>query len=286
MSKQKKTIEIKSNTGIFDVNFLEILDYRNLIWQFVTKDFIVSYKQTVLGPAWAVLRPFLLTVVFTFIFGNVAKLGPAGVPAFIFYYSGNILWSYFSTCLTETSDTFVKNKGILSKVYFPRLIMPISITLSKLIPFGIQFIFLVFFIIYYLIVQQNINPNIYMLMTPLFILQLALLGMGIGIIITSVTKKYRDLLVLSQFIIQVWMYFSPITYDVKKMPSLAPGGKYHLLFMLNPITPVVNAFRYAFLGIGEINWLFYNIGWIITIFVIFIGVIVYNRAEKTFVDTI
>lgn len=277
---------IKPKTGWFDLPIRELLRYKDLIFLFVKRNFISLYKQTVLGPAWAVIQPFLTTVVFSLVFGSIAGLAPGGVPSFIFYLSGNVIWGYFSACLTQTSDTFIANSGILGKVYFPRLVMPVSTVLSKLIDFAIQFAFMLIFVVIYTLTNAGVHPNWYVLMTPVLILQLAMLSLGCGVIISAATTKYRDLRMLVTFGVQLWMYASPIAYDMFSMGAFAPGSKYYGLYMLNPVTPVVNVFRYGFLGIGQIDWLYYGIGWITTVVLLFLGVLLFSRVEKTFMDTV
>ncbi len=283
---EKFTTVIQPKTGWFDLHLKELLQYRDLIFLFVKRNFVSQYKQTVLGPLWAIIQPLLTTVVFTLVFGNIAGLAADGVPSFIFYLSGTILWTYFSQCLTQTANTFVANRQTLGKVYFPRLVMPISTVMSNLISLAIQFAFMVIFLVFYTVTNQGCHPNLYILMTPLIILQLALLSLGCGIIISALTTKYRDLAMLVSFGIQLWMYASPVAYDMNSMAVFAPGGKYHTLIMLNPITPIVHLFRYAYLGLGEIEWLFYGISWLVTLVVLFIGIILFSRVEKTFMDTV
>jgi lipopolysaccharide transport system permease protein len=283
---EKFTTVIQPKTGWFDLHLKELLQYRDLIFLFVKRNFVSQYKQTVLGPLWAIIQPLLTTVVFTLVFGNIAGLAADGVPSFIFYLSGTILWTYFNQCLTQTANTFVANSHTMGKVYFPRLVMPISTVMSNLISLCIQFIFMVIFLIFYTVTNQGCHPNLYILMTPLIILQLALLSLGCGIIISSLTTKYRDLAMLVGFGAQLWMYATPVAYDINSMAVLATGGKYHALYMLNPVTPIVNLFRCAYLGIGEIEWLFYGISWLITLIVLFIGILLFSKVEKTFMDTV
>lgn len=284
-SKKFETV-IEPKSGWFDLHLKELLEYRDLIILFVKRNFVSMYKQTVLGPLWAIIQPLLTTVVFTLVFGNIAGLAADGVPSFIFYLSGTILWTYFNQCLTQTANTFVANRNTLGKVYFPRLVMPVSTVLSNLISLAIQFVFMVIFLIYYVITNQGCHPNLYILMTPLIILQLALLSLGCGIIISALTTKYRDLAMLVGFGTQLWMYASPIAYDMSAMAVFAPGGKYHTLYMLNPVTSIVNLFRYAYLGLGNMEWIFYGISWLITLVVLFIGIILFSKVEKTFMDTV
>ncbi|MDO4413622.1 MAG: ABC transporter permease [Erysipelotrichaceae bacterium] len=286
MEEKEILTVIKPKSGWFDLPIKELFHYKDLIFLFVKRNFISLYKQTILGPAWAIIQPFLTTVVFSLIFGNIAGLAAAGVPTFIFYLSGNVVWHYFSSVLTGTSSTFIANAGILGKVYFPRLVMPISTALSKLIDFVIQYAFMIVFLIYYAVTGQGVHPNWYILMTPLILLQLAMLSLGCGVIISAATTKYRDLRMLVSFGVQLWMYASPVAYDMYSMSVFAPGGKYHTLYMLNPVTSVINIFRYAYLGIGQIDWAYYGISWIVTLIILFLGIILFSRVEKTFMDTV
>ena len=280
------TTVIRSEEKGLNLHLKDVWRYRDLILLFVKRSFITRYKQTILGPAWAIINPLLTTVVFTFIFGNIAGLGAQGVPSFIFYFSGNCMWGYFSGCLTGTAHTFISNRGILGKVYFPRMVMPVSRVLSGLITFGIQFVFFVGFLLYYTLTGQGVHPNWYLLMFPLLILQMACLSLGVGIIFSSLTTKYRDLNMLIGFGVSMWMYATPVAYDMEAMGAFSFGGKYHAMYMLNPVTSIINIFRYGALGIGRIEWLYYGISWIVTVIMLFIGLIMFNRVEKTFMDTI
>ena len=286
MEKDDFSTVIKSTTGWFDIHLKELFRYKDLIFLFVKRNFISQYKQTILGPVWAVIQPLLTTVVFTLVFGGIAGLAADGVPSFIFYLSGTILWTYFSSCLAQTANTFITNSAILGKVYFPRLVMPISTVVSNLISLGIQYAFLLIFLIYYLISNQGVSPSIGVLLTPVIVIQLALLSLGCGIIISALTTKYRDLAMLVTFGTQLWMYASPIAYDMFSLAAFAPGGKWHLLYMCNPITPIVNIFRYVYLGIGSIEWGYYGLSWITTLILLILGIILFSRVEKTFMDTV
>lgn len=286
MEKQKFSTVIVPKTGWFDLNLKEVLKYRDLIFLFVKRNFVSRYKQTILGPAWAIIQPFLTTVMFTLIFGNIAGLAPGGIPSFVFYLSGNVLWGYFSGCLTSTANTFVANSHTMGKVYFPRLVMPISSVLSQLINFAIQYAFLVCFLIFYAVTGQGVAPNWWILMTPVLLLQLAMLSLGFGVIISAMTTKYRDLAMLVGFGVQLWMYATPVAYDMFSMGAFAPGGKWHSLYMCNPVTPIVNIFRYAYLGIGSVDWNYYLLSWGVTAVVLFAGIVLFNRVEKTFMDTV
>ncbi len=280
------TTVIQSNSTGLNLHLKELWSYRDLVMLFVKRNFVTNYKQTILGPAWAIIQPLLTTVVFTIIFGNIAGLGAQGVPSFVFYFSGTFMWTYFSSCLTGTANTFISNRAILGKVYFPRLVMPVSNVISNLIMLAIQFVFFIGFLIYYTLSGQGTHPNIYLLMFPLLVLQMACLSLGVGVIISALTTKYRDLAMLISFGVQIWMYSTPVAYDMEAMGAFATGGKYHSLYMLNPVTPIINIFRYGFMGIGQIEWGFYAISWVTTIVLLFLGVVMFNRVEKTFMDTI
>lgn len=278
--QEYKTV-IKPKRAWFDLNLKELFRYRDLIMLFVRRTFVSQYKQTILGPAWAVIQPLLTTVVLTVVFGNIAGLAPSGVPTFAFYMCGSIAWGYFSSCLTATSHTFTANSAILGKVYFPRLVMPVSTVLSQLISFAVQFCFFLIFLFYYLITGANVHPNWWVLLTPVILLHLALLSLGVGIIISALTTKYRDLAMVVGFGVQLWMYATPVAYDLSMIPERFLG-----VYMLNPVTPVITLFRYAFLGVGEPHFVAYGISWLITIAVLFVGILLFNRVEKTFMDTV
>ena len=279
MEQQFSTV-IKPKQKLLDLKIRELWRYRDLISLFVRRTFVAQYKQTVLGPAWAVIQPLFTTVIFTFIFGGMAGLAPGGVPSFLFYMCGNVAWTYFSGALTATASTFTANSSIMGKVYFPRLVMPVSTVLSNLISFAIQFVFFLLFFAYYLIVGQVV-PNWYALLTPVLVIQMAALGLGFGIIISALTTKYRDLAMLVSFGVQIWMYLTPVAYDISIIPE-----KYMGLYMLNPMTPVINAFRYGWLGTGSFELGYYLLSWAMTAAVLLLGVVLFNRVEKTFMDTV
>lgn len=281
MEAKKFQTVIEPKNKLLDFKLKEVWNYRDLVMLFVRRTFVAQYKQTILGPAWAIVQPLFTTVIFTFVFGNLAGLAPSGVPTFIFYLCGSIAWTYFSGCLTATSTTFTANSSIMGKVYFPRLVMPISTVISQLIAFGIQAIFFAAFLIYYFVIGADVHPNVYMLLTPVLILQLALLGLGFGIIISALTTKYRDLAMVVGFGTQIWMYLTPVAYDIGIIPERLMG-----IYMLNPVTPVICMLRYAFLGIGELQLEYYLISWAVTILVVFVGIIMFNKVEKTFMDTV
>ncbi len=284
--EQKWTTIVKSENKFFDMDIKGLENCKDLILLFVRRTFVAKYKQTVLGPAWAIIQPFFTTVVYSVFFGNIAGLGASGVPNFIFYLSGTIVWTLFSSCLSSVSNTFAGNAGILGKVYFPRLVMPLSTAISQFIGFFIQFAFMLCFLVYYMITDAGVAPNLFVLMTPVLLIQLAVLGMGFGMVITSLTTKYRDLGMVVGFGVSLWSYCSPVAYDMFSRSQLAPGTLLYKIYMLNPVTPSINIFRYAFLGIGEIDWLFYAISCVTTVAVACIGAVMFSKAEKTFMDTV
>ena len=277
---EKYDVVIEPKTGWFDIDLEGLWKYRDLILLFVKRNFIAQYKQTILGPAWAIIQPMLTTVIFTVVFGSMAGLSADGVPSFLFYMSGTIAWTYFSTCLTKTADTFTGNARIFGKVYFPRLVMPISTVLTNLIAFSIQFTMFLGFLVFY-VVRGEVHPSIYMLLLPLIVVQMAMLALGSGIIISALTTKYRDLKMLISFGVQLWMYGTPVAYDIRIVPQKLLG-----MYMLNPMTPIINSFRKAFLGIGVFQPRYYLCGWGVTLVILFIGVILFNQVEKTFMDTV
>ena len=282
MEKEKNWLKvIRPKTGLQNFSFTELIQKKDLIFLFVRREFVAKYKQTILGPAWAIIQPFLTTVVYSLIFGQIAHISSGEVPNFIFYLSGTIIWGFFANCFTQTANTFVTNREILGKVYFPRLVMPISTVLSQLISFAIQFVFMVCFLVYYVIIGIAVKPNVCILLTPILLLQMGLLGLGFGIIISALTTKYRDLAMLITFGIQLWQYASPVAYDISIIPERMMS-----IYLLNPVTPIILAFKYAYLGIGSINWLYYGISWLTTVIVLLVGLLLFGRVEKTFMDTI
>lgn len=281
MQGENWTTIIKPKTGWFDINLKELIQYKDLIVMFVKRDFKTMYKQTILGPLWIIINPLLTTFMFTIVFGNIANIPTDGVPQLVFYMLGTTVWTYFSSCLTKTSSTFTANAAIFGKVYFPRLVTPISTVISGLINFGVQFLMFLGFMIYFQMLGLPIQPNLYILITPLLLVQLAALALGFGIIISSLTTKYRDLAVLVGFGVQLWMYATPVVY-----PASQIGGKLKVLMMLNPVSPIVESFRYAFLGSGSIPWNYLGISMVTTLVVLFVGVVLFSRVEKTFMDTV
>lgn len=271
------------------INFKEVWEYRDLIGLFVKRDFTAKYKQTVLGPLWAVIQPFLTTVVFSIIFGSLAGLTTSDVageglamPSFLFYMIGTITWSYFSSTVTANANTFIVNRSIMGKVYYPRIVTPISTALANLISSGIQIVmFCVIAFVYSLLGLADIRVSAYLLLFPVLVVQLVMLSTGVGIIISSLTTKYRDLTMLVGFGLHLWQYLSPIPYGLALIPE-----KYMGLYMLNPVTPVVTTMRLAFFGTGYFDWGWYGLSLTVTVVVFFVGLVMFNKIERTFMDTV
>jgi lipopolysaccharide transport system permease protein len=272
---------IRPQRNWLDLQLGELWRYRDLVQLFVWRDFVSQYKQTILGPLWYLIQPLITTITFTFIFGNIANLPTDGLPQFLFYMSGTVIWSYFSNCLMKTSETFVSNANLFGKVYFPRLAVPVSILISNLITFGIQFAFFLFFMLYFAWNGSVIHPNWWILLTPVLIFVMAGLGLGFGIIVSSLTTKYRDLRFLVQFGVQLLMYATPVIYPVSSIPE-----RFQWIIRANPMTPIVEIFRYAFLGAGTVDQiqLLYSCGFMIVI--VTVALIIFHRVESTFMDTV
>lgn len=272
---------IKGHTSLFDLKFNDLWRYRDLLWMFVKRDFVSFYKQTVLGPLWFFIQPLFTTLVFTFVFGNLAKISTDGLPQQLFYLSGITAWNYFSDCLTKTSTVFRDNASIFGKVYFPRLIMPLSIVVSNLVRFLVQLLLLVLMMFYFGMQGASFEVTYYIIFFPFLVVLMALLGLGLGLIITAMTTKYRDLTFLVSFGVQLLMYGTTVIYPLSAAPS-----KYKSIIELNPMTGIIEAFRFAFLGKGEFT--LWSIGYsvLVTLIVLFLGVIIFNKTEKNFVDTI
>ena len=271
---------IESRHSLFDINLKELWHYRDLLVLFVRRDFVTVYKQTLLGPLWFFIQPLLTTITFTIIFGNVAQLSTDGAPKIVFYMAGITLWGYFSTCLTTVSGVFNANAGIFGKVYFPRLIMPLTIVISNLMKFGVQFLLFICFVIYFTL-QNQIQPNNWILLTPLIIVLMALISMGIGLILSSMTTKYKDLNQLIGFGVQLFMYATPVIYPSSSVPST-----YQWVVELNPLVGLFDYMRFAYLGVGEFTILDLVYPSIFSIVILAIGVLVFNKTQKTFMDTV
>lgn len=275
------TMILRPKRSLLDVNLRELWQYRDLIMLFVNRDFVSKFKQTILGPLWFVIQPLLTTIMFTIIFGNIAGLSTSGIPKMLFYMSGVVGWTYFSTCLNDTSQTFIKNASIFGKVYFPRLALPISIVISNLVSFVIQFVFLCCFVVYFMLIGTPLSLNMNILWIPFLVVLMAGLGLGFGIIISSLTTKYRDLTHLVTFGVTLWMYATPIIYPLSGIPE-----KYRMFVMANPMTPVIETFKSAILGVGEINYASLLYSFIFTVVLLAVGIIIFNKVEKTFMDTV
>ncbi len=286
MDEKQWDVIVRADDGRNRADWKGLKNCKDLIFLWVRRNFVTRYKQTVLGPAWAIIQPLFTTIVFSVVFGNIAGLGADGVPNFIFYLSGTIIWTLFSHCLTANSSTFVSNAGIMGKVYFPRLVMPISTAISQFITFGIQFAFFIVFLLYYVLFGTGVYPNALILMLPLILIQTAVLGTGLGIIVSSLTTKYRDLTMAVGFFVSLWQYVSPIAYDMFSRRSLYEKHLVYYFYMLNPVTPIINLFRYAFIGTGEIDWLYYGISLATTAIIAAVGVRMFSKVERTFMDTV
>ncbi len=281
-SDEKWTLEIRSENKGFAFNLREVWGARNLIYLFVRRDFVTLYKQTILGPIWFLIQPLMTTVVFTVVFGKIANIPTDGIPPFLFYMSGIILWTYFSACIEKNSSIFVANQSIFSKVYFPRLTVPIAVVITNLFSFSIQFITFIAFLGYYTYQGVGVQTSWWALIVmPFLILQCAILGMGVGLLISALTVKYRDLVFIVGFGIQLWMYASPVVYPLSQASS-----KLQLILSFNPITGVIELFRLGFMGVGTINWLSIVIGLFSTITIFSMGLYLFSRAEKSFIDTV
>ncbi len=266
----------------FELNLKEVWQYKDLIWLFTKRTFVLTYKQTVLGPAWIFLNPILTSIIYTFVFGGIAGMSTDGLPQILFYLASNAIWSFFASCINTNAQTFTNNAGVFGKVYFPRLTTPISNVLSAVIRFGIQMILVLILLAYYMIkgeVQPHWEAWIFL---PLVLVNLGMMGLGIGILISSMTTKYRDLTVLVGFGVSLWMYATPIIYPLSQMGD----GLFKTILLVNPVTAPVEIFRYAVLGQGTIVPTYVALSWGLTILVTVFGIMVFNRVEKTFMDTV
>lgn len=282
MAENNYHTHISSSHSWMNLNLKEVWQYRDLIYLFTKRNFVVSYKQTILGPAWIFLTPLFSSIVQAFVFGGIAGIETDGIPMLLFYLCSNAIWAFFSSCLINNANTFTENAYMFGKVYFPRLTTPISNVLSSMIRFGIQTILVLLFMIYFLI-QDAVAPNWgAWFMIPVELVHLGILGMGFGIIVSSMTTKYRDLTVLVDFGVQAWMYLTPVVYPL----STATEGWMKTLLMLNPVTSAMEMLRYAILGKGTIDWVFYCLSWGITIVVALLGIIIFNKVERNFMDTV
>lgn len=275
------TTVIKAKTGWFDIDLKELWNYKDLILLFVHRDFVTYYKQTILGPLWFLLQPLLTVIMFTIIFSNIAKIPTDGVPPMLFYMAGTVIWTYFAECLTPISNTFINSANIFGKVYFPRLVVPISIVISSMIKFFIQFVLFLGLLVYFYFQDASININTGLVFIPFLLIQTGLLGLACGILISAMTTKYRDLARLVAFGVQLWMYATPIVYPVSQVPT-----KWLTLYYLNPMVAIVEIFKCAFFGTNYPSFLHIGISILITLFLLFIGIVMFSRVEKKFMDTV
>ncbi len=280
-NKQNQWTEIiEPQSNLLNLNLKEVWRYRDLLLLLVKRDFVTYFKQTILGPIWFFINPILTTVIYTLVFGNIAGISTNGAPKIAFYLSGVVMWNYFSTSLTQISTVFTVNAPIFGKVYFPRLIMPLSVVVSNLMQFGIQFLLFVIIVIYYTC-QGQLHPNIFVLITPFLIILMAAFALGVGMIFSSMTTKYKDMAMLLTFGVQLFMYATPIIYPLSMI-----NNKYKYLVELNPLTSIIENFRYAFLGIGNPNFESLGYSLIVISILLAIGTVIFNRVQKGFMDTI
>lgn len=277
------TTIIKPKTSLFHVDFKELWQYRDLYRMFVKRDIVTWYKQTILGPLWFFIQPILTTLMFMIVFGDIAQISTDGLPQPLFYLAGICLWQYFSESLTQTSNTFISNTHVFGKVYFPRLVVPLATVTSNLVRLAIQMsLFLIVYLYYFIFTDAAIQPNLYLLLTPVLILLLAGLALGFGILFSSMTTKYRDLTFLLSFCVQLWMYATPVIYPL----STIKNEKLHFLMSLNPITSIIETFKYATLGVGSYSPYALLYSAIFTVLILCTGILVFNRIQKTFMDTV
>jgi lipopolysaccharide transport system permease protein len=272
---------IQPTAGLFDLKLGEVWRYRDLLMLFVKRDFVSTYKQTILGPIWFFVQPLLTTLTFMVVFGSIAKISTDGIPMMVFYMSGITLWNYFAECLNKTATVFRDNASIFGKVYFPRLVMPLSIVVSNLVRFGIQLLLFLGIWVYYLLVGDQLHPNWYLLLVPYLIFLMAIIGLGAGMLISSLTTKYRDLVFLLGFGVQLLMYASPVIYAMNAIPQ-----KYAWFIMSNPLSSIIETFRYAFTGSGQFSWYYLGYSSICALVLLALGTIVFNKVEKSFMDTV
>ena len=282
------TTVIKPRNKLFEVNLKEIWDYRDLLTLFVKRTITVQYKQTVLGPLWWIIQPAFTVIMYMVVFGGIAGIPTDGIPQPLFYLGGIAMWQYFADCLGKSSNTFVTNAGIFGKVYFPRLIMPLADSISNLVRFGIQLGLFVLVYIYYAIIGQAPSPNLYLLLFPLLVVMMAGLALGFGIIVSSMTTKYRDLAILFSFFVSLWMYATPIVYPLSQVAGKKVMGlDLTTIMCLNPVTAVIETFKHGALGAGEFigwGWLAYSFG--IMLLVMALGILIFNKVQKSFMDTV
>ncbi len=283
VESSKYTFTIEPKSRLLDINFREIWRYRDLLFLFVRRDFVAVYKQTIFGPLWFFIQPILTTIMFMVVFGGIAQMSTDGMPQAVFYLAGIVSWNYFAEALKTTSETFVTNANIFGKVYFPRIITPMSIVISKLLTFAVQMIlFLLVYFYYLFFTDASLHPNIMLLLIPVLIIITAGLALGLGLLVTALTSKYRDFRFLITFAIQLAMYATPIIYPLSEIED----KRLKLVILSNPMSSIIETFRYAFTGVGSFSWgaLGYSFGFMIVLMIL--GVLIFNKVEKTFMDTV
>jgi lipopolysaccharide transport system permease protein len=281
--QQRWDLVIENRSGLFDLRLKEIWEYRDLLFLLVKRDFIAFYKQTILGPIWFFLQPLMTMIMYVLIFKKLAGLGTDGIPAPLFYMVGIVSWNYFAECLNKTSTVFKDNANVFGKVYFPRLILPFSIVVSNLVRFGVQMILLVVIMLFYIFFRDDFHFvfSPYLLLFPIFIILLALFGLAMGMIVSAMTTKYRDLAFLVTFGVQLFMYATPVIYSLNQAPE-----KYRRIISMNPLSPIIEGLRLALLGKGEFNWNSFGIAAGIIVLLTIIGILIFNKTEKDFIDTV
>jgi len=284
MHNDEHTWTIEAKASLFDLKLNEIWAYRDLLWLLVRRDFVSFYKQTILGPLWFFIQPLFTTIIFTFIFGNLAGISTDGLPKPLFYMAGITAWNYFADCLTKTSTVFRDNAAIFGKVYFPRLIMPLSIVASNLVRFGVQMILFLIMFLYYYLSEANFQPSWAIALIPIVVILMALLGLGTGMIISAMTTKYRDLAFLVGFGVQLLMYATTVIYPLSTAIEKYP--KYAWIIKYNPMTPIIETFRYGFLGEGSFSWSSLGYATGVTVALLIFGIVTFNKVERNFVDTV
>ena len=278
------TTVIRPKTGWFDIDLNELWRYRDLITMFVKRNFTVLYKQTILGPAWIILNPLITTVIFNVVFGGMANMPTDGVPGFLFYMAGNTVWTFFANCVNNTANTFVTNSQVFGKVYFPRLTMPISQVLTSLINFGIQAVMYLIFWVYFFATGSGVTFTLWVLAVPFVVLEVMLLGLGVGIIVSSLTTKYRDLAIAVGFGVQLWMYGTPVVYPLSMIAGM--NRILHIAMICNPMTAPMETFRYIFFGTGQVTAQLWVVSLVWTVVLLALGLSLFSKVEKTFVDTV
>ncbi|MCW5205706.1 ABC transporter permease [Desulfobulbus sp. F5] len=281
MSENQWTLIIKPKTGWLDIDLKELWRYRDLVSMFIQRDFVTQYKQTILGPLWYIIQPLFTTVIFTIIFGKVAKISTDALPPFLFYMAGNVMWGYFSVSLISTANTFSANAGIFGKVYFPRLAVPLATVLVNFLQFFIQLALFLSFYLYFQLKGVPVQPTGWLLLLPLLMVQMALLSFGLGVLFSSMTTKYKDMRLVMAFLVQIWMYATPVVYPMSQIPEWLLSW-----YVLNPMAAIVESFRYMFFGASAVQLSQIALSWLITLLILFTGVILFSRIEKTFMDTI